>query len=140
MSELNQLYQDIILGHNKRPNNYGEPERFSGKTDKHNPLCGDEVTVYWKIEDNRITELSFTSQGCAISRASASMMTEVLQGKTLEEARTVYRSITQFLSGVDHASDLPEVLGDLAALSGVRDYPSRIKCATLAWEAFMENI
>ena len=140
MSDLTQLYQDIILGHNKRPKNYGPLSEFSGKAEKNNPLCGDEVTVYWKIEDDRISELNFTSQGCAISRASASIMTELLVGKTRDEADEIlgkFRSLLQ--EQAEEAVDSQD-LGELIALSGVRQYPSRIKCAVLAWEALLENL
>ena len=139
MSDLTQLYQDIILGHNKRPKNYGVLEDFSGTAEKNNPLCGDEVTVYWKTEDNRISTLSFTAQGCAISRASASMMTELLAGKSREESEALFAAFRALLEGSD-GDGLDEIdLGDLKALSGVRKYPSRIKCAFLPWQALFEK-
>ena len=139
MSDLTQLYQDIILGHNKRPENYGPLDAFSGKAHKNNPLCGDEVTVYWKTEEGRLAKLNFTSQGCAISRASASIMTVLLAGKTREEAAAIFEKFSALLKAADEELEGSEELGDLVALSGVRQYPSRIKCAILAWEALLEH-
>ena len=104
MSDLTQLYQDIILGHNKRPRNYGTLEDFSGKAEKNNPLCGDEVTVYWKTVDNRISDLRFTAQGCAISRASASIMTELLSGKSQKESVAIFDAFRALLEEESGAS------------------------------------
>lgn len=136
MSDLTQLYQEIILGHNKRPRNYGALSDPCSKADGNNPLCGDEVTVYWKILDDKITELSFEAQGCAISRASASMMTELLKGRSLDEARSLFAGMDSFLTS-SNVAEMPEEFGELVALAGVRKFPSRIKCATLAWHAFL---
>lgn len=139
MSDLTQLYQDIILGHNKRPKNYGALESYSGMAEKNNPLCGDEVTIYWKTQDHRISDLSFTAQGCAISRASASIMTERLAGKSKEESQVIFDAFRTLLEEEKgDASDAVD-LGDLMALSGVRQYPSRIKCALLPWQALFEE-
>lgn len=137
MSDLTQLYQEIILGHNKNPRNFSRLENHTGKADINNPLCGDEVTVYWKIEDQAYSEITFQAQGCAISRASASMMTELLKGKSLEESKCLFSSLLNFLSDADSSESLGDEFGELAALSGVRNYPSRIKCATLAWQALL---
>ncbi|QXD24347.1 SUF system NifU family Fe-S cluster assembly protein [Opitutia bacterium ISCC 51] len=139
MSDLTQLYQDIILGHNKRPRNYGTLEDFSGKAEKNNPLCGDEVTVYWKAVDNQISDLRFTAQGCAISRASASIMTELLSGKSKKESVAIFDAFRALLEEESGASTEVVELGDLKALSGVRQYPSRIKCAFLPWQALLEE-
>lgn len=139
MSDLTQLYQDIILGHNKRPRNYGSLDEFTGKVEKNNPLCGDEVTVYWKIKNDQISEITFTAQGCAISRASASIMTDLLVGKTIEEANIVFEKLRLYLSEEPPEGSSMECLGDLVAFSGVRDYPSRVKCAVLPWIAFLES-
>lgn len=139
MSDLTQLYQDIILGHNKRPKNYGPLDAFSGKAEKYNPLCGDEVTVYWQLEGDRIATLNFTSRGCAISRASASIMTELMTGKSREEADAIFGKFRALLKTGDEEVEGSEELGELVALSGVRQYPSRIKCAVLAWEALLEH-
>lgn len=139
MSDLTQLYQDIILGHNKRPRNYGALEDFSGKAEKNNPLCGDEVTVYWKTVDNRISDLRFTAQGCAISRASASIMTELLSGKSQKESVAIFDAFRALLEEESGADKEVVDLGDLKALSGVRQYPSRIKCAFLPWQALLDE-
>ena len=140
MSDLTQLYQEIILSHNKNPHNYGSLQEYSGKAVGRNPLCGDEVTVYWKIEDGLISSVVFQAQGCAISRASASMMTELLIDKTDSEARQLFGKLKNRLNDLESREDLGEEFGDLNSLSGVRKYPSRIKCATLAWETLIENL
>ena len=139
MSDLTQLYQDIILGHNKRPRNYGALEGYSGKAEKNNPLCGDEVSVYWKTEDDRISDLRFTAQGCAISRASASIMTELLSGKSKKESVALFDAFRTLLEEEGGAASEEAELGDLMALSGARQYPSRIKCAFLPWQALLEE-
>ena len=136
MSDLTQLYQEIILGHNKQPRNYGALSDPCSKADGNNPLCGDEVTVYWNILDDKITDLSFEAQGCAISRASASMMTELLKGRSLEEARSLFARMDSFLASSE-IPELPKEFGELVALAGVRKFPSRIKCATLVWQTFL---
>ncbi len=135
MSELSDLYQEIILDHNRRPRNYGKLEHATHEAEGHNPLCGDEISVHLKIENDRITDITFDGQGCAISKASASLMTSRLKGRTLEEVRAVAADVRDLLTGQDEeAADL-EKLGDLAALQGVRKYAVRVKCATLAWHA-----
>ncbi|MEZ5274818.1 MAG: SUF system NifU family Fe-S cluster assembly protein [Opitutaceae bacterium] len=135
MSELSDLYQEIILDHNRRPRNYGKLDHPTHQAQGHNPLCGDEISVFIKLADGRITDITFDGQGCAISKASASLMTSRLKGKTLEEVRSVASDVRQLLTGPEgEAVDL-EKLGDLAALEGVRKYAVRVKCATLAWHA-----
>jgi nitrogen fixation NifU-like protein len=135
MSELSDLYQEIILDHNRRPRNYGKLDHPTHQAQGHNPLCGDEISVFIKVADDRITDITFDGQGCAISKASASLMTSRLKGKTLEEVRSVASDVRQLLTGPEgEAADL-EKLGDLAALEGVRKYAVRVKCATLAWHA-----
>jgi nitrogen fixation NifU-like protein len=142
MSELDDLYQDIILNHNKRPRNYRKMTDATHHAEGHNPLCGDEVTVYLHIDGDTISDVSFDGQGCAISKASASLMTTRLKGKTLAEVRALAKEVRAMLAGQqDQAPDLEE-LGDLAALAGVRKYAVRVKCATLAWhtlEAALEG-
>ena len=135
MSELSDLYQEIILDHNRRPRNYGKLDHPTHQAQGHNPLCGDEISVFIKVADDRITDITFDGQGCAISKASASLMTSRLKGRTLDEVRTVASEVRQLLTGPEgEAADL-EKLGDLAALEGVRKYAVRVKCATLAWHA-----
>ena len=139
MSDLTQLYQEIILGHNKLPRNYGALEEPFLKAEGNNPLCGDEITVYWKLLDGNIADISFDAQGCAISRASASMMTELLKGKSEEEAVALFAGLKKFLESDESTETVCEVFGDLAALVGVRKYPSRIRCATLAWNTLIDK-
>ena len=142
MSELDDLYQDIILNHNKRPRNYRKMPDATHHAEGHNPLCGDEVTVYVHLEGETISDVSFDGQGCAISKASASLMTTRLKGKTLADVRTLAKEVRAMLAGQDDKEPDLEELGDLAALAGVRKYAVRVKCATLAWhtlEAALEG-
>ncbi len=132
MLDIRELYQEVILDHNRQPHNY----RLMADADRHalghNPLCGDQVTVYLKIADNRITDISFQGKGCAISTASASLMTDCLMGKTPAQAEALFQRVHQMLTGQGEA-----VLSDkLAVLAGVREFPARVKCATLAWHTF----
>ncbi len=134
-----ELYQDIILDHGRKPRNFHALEHPSHSANGHNPLCGDRVTVYLEIEGDRIKDVSFEGRGCAISTASASLMTEVLKGKTLDEANRLFKAFHAEVTG----GDVPEVpaelqddLDRLAPLEGVKAYPARVKCATLAWRAF----
>jgi nitrogen fixation NifU-like protein len=135
MSELSDLYQEIILDHNRRPRNFGKLDHPTHQAQGHNPLCGDEITVFVEVADGRIADITFDGQGCAISKASASLMTSRLKGKTLDEVRSVAADVRQLLTGPEGASPDLEKLGDLAALEGVRKYAVRVKCATLAWHA-----
>jgi nitrogen fixation NifU-like protein len=132
-SDPRQLYQEVILDHSKRPRNFGQPEGRCFSAEGHNPLCGDQVTVYVRVEDGAITEVRFEGRGCAISTASASLMTETLKTKTPEEARQLFDLFRESVTS-DPTSELDdEQLGKLAVLSGVREYPMRVKCASLAW-------
>ena len=132
-SELAALYQDIIIDHNKSPRNFRELDPPRKEADGYNPLCGDHLTVYLHMEGDRIGEVSFQGSGCAISVASASLMTETLVGKTAAEAETLFKRMHALLTGDEQAAGDTEDLGKLEALAGVRAYPSRVKCATLAW-------
>ena len=131
MSELSDLYQEIILDHNKRPRNYREMPDCTCRSEGVNPLCGDEVKVSVRLEDETLADVAFQGQGCAISRASASMMTGKTKGRTKDEARGLSAQVRDMLLGPD--APPPGNLGDLAALSGVRKFPARIKCAMLPW-------
>lgn len=132
MSDLRDLYQEVILDHNKRPRNFHPVEPHSHSADGYNPLCGDRVTIQLHLDDaGRIEDIGFQGQGCAISTASASIMTEVLKGLTVEEANTLFERFHDLVTRDDAMPD-PE-LGKIAVLAGVRDYPMRVKCATLAW-------
>ncbi len=133
--DLSDLYQEIILDHNKHPHNAHTMDDATHTAEGHNPLCGDEIKVFLKIEGNRIADVSFVGEGCAISKASASLMTDRIKGKTLDELAAESTFVKEILNAEeDPELDLAEV-GDLAALSGVRQFPARIKCASLAWHA-----
>ena len=137
--DLRELYQDIILDHGRHPRNFHAMAKPSHFAHGHNPLCGDKVTVYLKLEGDRIADVSFEGRGCAISTASASLMTEVLKGKTLAEAEALFRSFHAKVTGGDPVTAPPELADDaerLEPLTGVKTYPARVKCATLAWHAF----
>jgi nitrogen fixation NifU-like protein len=137
--ESRDLYQDIILDHGRKPRNFHALEHPSHFANGHNPLCGDRVTVFLEIENDVIKDVSFQGRGCAISTASASLMTEVLKGKTLAEADELFKAFHAEVTGGE-VPTMPEVLQDdferLAPLEGVKAYPTRVKCATLAWHAF----
>ena len=133
MSDLRELYQEVILDHNKRPRNFRILEGSNRHAEGYNPLCGDQITVYLKLEDGIIQDVSFQGTGCAISKASASMMTAGLKGKTSAEAEALFNRFHQMVTGTgDRAAD-PAELGKLAVFAGVREFPVRVKCATLAW-------
>jgi nitrogen fixation NifU-like protein len=135
MSDLRDLYQEVILDHNRHPRNFGPLPTANRRAEGHNPLCGDRVTVYLDVEEGRIRDVAFEGAGCAISTASASLMTEALKGLTLEEARDLFHGFHDLVTqGAEEGS--PD-LGSLAAFTGVREYPMRVKCATLAWHALI---
>ena len=138
MMDLRELYQDIILDHGQHPRNRRKIEAPSHFAHGHNPLCGDKVTIYLRMEDGRVADLSFEGRGCAISTAAASLMTEILKGKTIAEAETLFRAFHAKVTGgaVPEAAALEEDLERLEPLSGVKAYPVRVKCATLPWHAF----
>lgn len=132
MDELRELYQQVILDHNKNPRNYREMSNATSKIEGYNPLCGDHYTVFLNVDGDVIKDVSFTGNGCAISKASASVMSSTVKGKTKDEAEqlfdTFHRLVTGDPSGLSAAD-----LGRLAAFSGVSEFPARVKCATLAW-------
>jgi nitrogen fixation NifU-like protein len=131
MSDLRDLYQEVILDHNRVPRNFGKLENANREAEGYNPLCGDRVRVSLHVEGDRIEGIAFQGSGCAISTASASLMTEALKGRTVEEARRLFHGFHDLLTTGGDADDL----GKLAVFAGVREYPIRIKCATLAWHA-----
>jgi nitrogen fixation NifU-like protein len=133
MSDLRDLYQEVILDHNRRPRNFGPLPAANRRAEGHNPLCGDRVTVYLDVEGDRIRDVSFEGAGCAISTASASLMTEALKGLSVGEARDLFRGFHELVTQGDEGEDL----GKLAVFTGVREYPMRVKCATLAWHTLM---
>ena len=137
--ESRDLYQDIILDHGRKPRNFKKLDHPSHFAHGHNPLCGDRVTVYLEIEGDKVKDVSFEGRGCAISTASASLMTEVLKGKTLAEAEELFKAFHAEVTGgaVPPVEDkLQDDFDRLAPLEGVKAYPARVKCATLAWHAF----
>ena len=132
MSDLRELYQEVILDHNKSPRNFRELDGADRHADGYNPLCGDKLAVYVNLDDDVITDISFLGSGCAISKASASLMTDAVKGKTLVEAQRLLENFHSMVTGDAGDVDQDE-LGKLAVLAGVRDYPTRVKCASLAW-------
>ncbi len=135
MSELRDLYQEVILDHSRQPRNFYAMEDSSHRAEGYNPLCGDKVTIYLRCEDDVVTKVSFEGAGCAISTASASILTECLVGKTRQAVQELFDSFHDMLTG--KAEPLPdtEKLGKLAVFQGVCEFPMRVKCATLAWHA-----
>ncbi|MEE2655087.1 MAG: SUF system NifU family Fe-S cluster assembly protein [Pseudomonadota bacterium] len=129
---LKKLYQEVILDHSRHPRNFGTMAKPDKSASGNNPLCGDKVTVFLTIEGDNILDTSFDARGCAISIASASMMTEMVKGKSIEQAKTLYEKFTAIVTGQTGPSG---ELADLETLSGVKDFPTRIKCATLSWHA-----
>ncbi|MGQ0534505.1 MAG: Fe-S cluster assembly sulfur transfer protein SufU [Methanobacteriota archaeon] len=131
MSDLRELYQEVILDHSRRPHNFRILTEATRRAEGDNPLCGDQVTVFLRLgADDRIDEVAFQGHGCAISKASASLMTDAVKGKTVSEAQALFDRFHHMVTG---ARDDRERLGKLAVFSGVSDYPARVKCATLAW-------
>lgn len=133
MSELKELYQEIILDHNKNPRNYGKLKDFTHKADGYNPMCGDHYSIYLKVEENRIVDVSFEGAGCAISKSSASMMTANLKGHTIDEARKMFGEFHNMMTSDEPCVKVPEDICKVEPLQGVREFPTRIKCATLIW-------
>ncbi len=137
MSYLNDLYQEVILDHNKRPRNFGELSGADSEAEGHNPLCGDRITVYVRLQGERVTEIQFKGSGCAISTASASIMTETLKGRTLQEIDEIFRRFHDLVTGKPNSAADPAELGKLAVFQGVSEYPMRVKCATLPWHTVL---
>ncbi len=134
MADLQDLYQEVILDHNKRPRNFGPLPGAEREAEGHNPLCGDEIKLYVHVEGDRVADIRFEGAGCAISTASASLMTETVKGRTLAEAERLFQGFHELLTGDPSAvAEAPPELGKLAVFSGVREFPVRVKCATLAW-------
>jgi nitrogen fixation protein NifU and related proteins len=134
---LQSLYQQVILEHYRKPRNRGELEDADVEIHMNNPTCGDEISLQLRVRDERIEGVRFRGQGCSISQASASMMTQQLQGKSLEEAHAVMARFTEMMHGSEDAAR-DKMLGDLRALAGVSKFPLRVRCALLAWDALQE--
>ncbi len=133
MSDLRELYQQVIIEHSRNPRNFKELEGASHSAEGYNPLCGDQITVYVVLEGERVKDIAFKGSGCAISKASASLMTTVVKGKTRAEAEEAFDRFRAMVTSSREAEIDEEALGKLAVLSGVREFPVRVKCATLAW-------
>ena len=134
--DLRELYQEVIFDHNRHPRNFHAMSDASHTADGHNPLCGDQLTVYAQVADGVVQQASFVGQGCAISTASASLMTEAVRGKTIAEVEALFRDMHIMLTEAHPDRDF----GKLEVLSGVREFPSRVKCATLAWHTLHNAI
>jgi nitrogen fixation NifU-like protein len=140
MSDLRELYQDVILEHSKAPRNFRELQSANHKAEGYNPLCGDHFTIYLDLEGDKIHDVSFQGSGCAISKASASMMTQIVKGKSKEETAKLFEQFHSLVTG--QANGDRESLGKLDVFAGVSEFPVRVKCATLAWhtlQAAMEG-
>jgi nitrogen fixation protein NifU and related proteins len=136
-TELDELYQELILDHYRRPHNHRRLENPDRMAEGYNPLCGDRVTVFLKLDGDRVREITFDGGGCAISTASASIMTDTLKGKTLSEAKELFRRFHDLVTGGSGEEQVGAGLGKLDVFAGVCRYPVRVKCATLAWHTFV---
>jgi nitrogen fixation NifU-like protein len=137
MSDLSDLYQEVILDHNRRPRNFGPLAGATREAKGHNPLCGDRLTLHLKLDGDRIVAVSFEGSGCAISKASASLMTDAIKGSTVAEATSLFGKFhTMVTTPIDQGVDAAAV-GKLAVLAGVREFPARVKCASLAWHTLI---
>jgi nitrogen fixation NifU-like protein len=132
VSDLRDLYQEVIFDHNRHPRNFGKLAGANRHADGHNPLCGDKLSLYLKIDNDVITDIRFEGSGCAISTASASLMTERLKGMKVADAESLFQKFHAVITKDGHDVDSSQ-LGKLSVLTGVREYPARVKCATLAW-------
>ena len=133
MSELSELYQQVILDHNKKPRNFCKLETANHSAEGYNPLCGDQLTVYLNVENDAVKEVSFEGSGCAISKAAASMMTQAVKGKGKQEAEALFTAFHRMVTGENYENNAAETLGNLQIFEGVREFPVRVKCATLPW-------
>jgi len=141
MSDLRELYQTVILDHNKKPRNFRKPDNANREANGWNPLCGDKVTVYLRVDgDGVVEEVGFQGSGCAISTASASLMTQAVKGKTVDEILEIFDRFHQLVAGSPAAENDPGPLGKLSVFSGVREYPMRVKCATLPWHTLRSAV
>ena len=140
MSDLRDLYQETILDHNRSPRNYRSLADANHQADGYNPLCGDRLTLFLKIEDGIVRDASFEGSGCAISKASASMLTESVKGRTVAEVRALFERFHRMVTSSTETPDDFVDLGKLAALGGVREFPVRVKCASLAWHTLRSAV
>ncbi len=139
-NDLRELYQQVILDHNKSPRNFKKLETANHYAEGYNPLCGDRIDIYVKLDDDKIEDISFVGSGCAISKASASLMSTMVKGKTIGEAEKIFEKFHHLITGkMDEEVDAGEV-GKLAVFAGVREFPSRVKCASLAWHTLISAL
>ena len=136
MFDIHELYQEVIMDHNRRPRNFQVLEGADMKAEGYNPLCGDQITLYMNVREGIIEDVGIQVSGCAISKASASMMTEGIKGKTVKEAEILFEKFRELVKGEELDDEDLDLLGDLEILSGVSRYPVRIKCAVLSWHTF----
>ncbi|MDA0786767.1 MAG: SUF system NifU family Fe-S cluster assembly protein [Proteobacteria bacterium] len=136
--ELRELYQEVILEHGKNPRNFHASDDATNEARGNNPLCGDQLVIYLTLDgDGRVADVSFLGKGCAICIASASMMTELLKGRSREEAQTLFEAFHDMCTGEENGHELPDDVDKLRVLSGVREFPTRVKCATLPWHTMV---
>jgi nitrogen fixation NifU-like protein len=133
MSELSELYQQVILDHNKKPRNFRKIEAPTHTAEGHNPLCGDQLTIYLDVENDDVRDVSFEGSGCAISKAAASMMTQAIKGKTRQQVEELFKEFHEMVTGESDEAEPDAALGNLRIFEGVREFPVRVKCATLPW-------
>lgn len=139
MSSLSELYQNVILEHNRSPRNYRAMDGADAKAEGHNPLCGDQLTVWLRLDGDVVGDVSFQGSGCAISKASASLMTSAVKGKTLPEVNALFARFHRLVTGTLPTAEA-ETLGKLAVFSGVSEFPVRVKCATLSWHTLRQAL
>ena len=133
MSELSELYQQVILDHNKKPRNFRKLENDNHTAEGYNPLCGDHLTIYVNVDGDAVQEIAFEGSGCAISKAAASMMTQAVKGKSRQQAEELFKEFHSMVTGELDEETQANSLGNLKIFAGVRDFPVRVKCATLPW-------
>ena len=138
--ELRELYQSVILDHNKQPRNFGELPEANGRAEGHNPLCGDHLSVAVRIEEDRLLAIAFEGQGCAISTASASLMSEAVKGLPVSEVRGLFERFHKLVTSAPMQESASQGLGKLEVFSGVREFPIRVKCATLGWHTLQSAL
>jgi nitrogen fixation NifU-like protein len=138
--ELRELYQEVILDHNKSPRNFKKLETANKTAEGYNPLCGDKINIFLEVENGTVKDISFIGSGCAISKASASIMSTIVKGKTIIEAEKIFKKFHDLITGKLNESENIEDLGKLAVLAGVKEFPVRVKCASLAWHTMISAL
>jgi nitrogen fixation NifU-like protein len=138
--ELRELYQQVILDHNKSPRNFKKLDAANRTAEGYNPLCGDKINIFLDLEENKVKDISFQGSGCAISKASASLMSEAVKGKSVEEAKQLFEKFHDLITGKLDEDESIEELGKLAVLAGVKEFPMRVKCASLAWHTMLSAL